>query len=91
MGLLLMTKSHTSLVAEVCLVGVFALLHGNAHGLEIALGSTIITYFIGFVAGTCLLLGAGFYAGRQLTTYEWTIRGIGMTTSFIGAALMLGA
>lgn len=90
MGLLIMTKTHTHYAIAALLVGVFALIHGNAHGLEIGVASTLISYFIGFISCTSLLLGVGFFTGRRLVVREWTVRGIGMTTSITGSGLLLG-
>lgn len=48
------------------LAGLFAALHGHAHGTEAPAAASLLAYGAGFMAGTALLLGAGLAAGRAL-------------------------
>jgi urease accessory protein len=53
--------------AAMALVGFFALFHGQAHGLEMPLGSSVAGYGAGFLAATLLLQGAGIALGLGLS------------------------
>lgn len=48
------------------LVGVFALFHGVAHGMELPASSSAFPYIAGFVFATALLHGAGLLFGDCL-------------------------
>ena len=48
--------------AAMALVGVFAVFHGHAHGAEMAESADGLTYALGFVTATALLLLAGLAA-----------------------------
>lgn len=72
------------------LVGVLALFHGNAHGLEMP-ASQATLYFGGFITATVALHLMGMLLGRMLVRHAWALRGIGLAGSVIGTSLMLGA
>ncbi len=50
---------RVSLGAGVALTGAFALLHGHAHGAELASGASAATYVAGFLFSTAMLHAAG--------------------------------
>jgi urease accessory protein len=52
------------------IVGMFALFHGVAHGSEIPLASTAVTYSIGFALATALLHGTGLASGVVLQRFN---------------------
>lgn len=47
------------LALSAALVGGFAVFHGHAHGTEMPLGASVLTYALGFTAATALLHGLG--------------------------------
>jgi len=52
-----------SLPISVSLIGLFALLHGYAHGAELPANASALTYAAGFMIATLLLHGAGVALG----------------------------
>ena len=62
-GLLVALKVRMPAMAGAALAGVFALLHGAAHGAEMPATAGALAYGLGFVAATALLLSAGVAAG----------------------------
>jgi urease accessory protein len=67
LGVMIAFRLDVGLVAGAALVGLFAMFHGNAHGLE-ASGS-MLTYMAGFSLSTAALhvlgLGIGWAAARM--------------------------
>lgn len=66
MGLLIALGLRLPAVAAMVLVGVFALVHGHAHGSEAAEVAAFLPYAAGFIAATALLHGVGIAAGLGL-------------------------
>jgi urease accessory protein len=66
MGLAIAFGVRLPAVAATTLVGVFALVHGHAHGSEGADLAAFLPYATGFVAATALLHAAGIVAGVAL-------------------------
>lgn len=68
LGILIASAARLPLVASAGIVGVFALLHGHAHGTEMAPTESGLLYGIGFVVVTALLhafgIGLGCLAGK---------------------------
>lgn len=81
LGLLVASAVRLPVTAGAGIVGLFALLHGQAHGLEAA-GGSALAYGSGFVLATAALLGAGMLAARAVRT---TIRPA--VTRWFGAAI----
>jgi urease accessory protein len=54
------------LAGAVAAAGIFGILHGQAHGPELALAGSALAYGFGFLAGTALLHVAGIAAGLAL-------------------------
>ncbi len=92
MGLLLATLAHLPVTTGVALVGVFALFHGNAHGIAIPLVDASIPYVLGLLASTAILLLSGRSLARlaQQTRTEYWTRGAGLMAGGFGAWLLLG-
>ncbi|GLZ24118.1 protein hupE [Stutzerimonas stutzeri] len=59
LGLLVATALRLPTVVGAALVGLFAILHGHAHGSEMPLAASAFTYAAGFVVATALLHGLG--------------------------------
>jgi urease accessory protein len=59
LGALIALALRPPLVAGVLLVALFGLFHGHAHGTEMPLGISGLTYAAGFTAATAMLHAAG--------------------------------
>lgn len=71
------------------LVGLFALFHGHAHGLEMAAGADFAAYAFGFASATALLHGIGIVLGLALLRRPLVYRGVGGLMGAWGAFLLL--
>jgi urease accessory protein len=91
LGLLVVAALHLPIVAGALVVGVFALLHGHAHGSEIQLEMDAATHALGFVAATAILHGIGLaIASVASGTYgRLAVRGAGALVAAVGAYLAL--
>ena len=76
-GLLIAASIRLPLLAGVWIVGVFALFHGAAHGLEMPAGNPLL-YIAGFALSTAALHATGIGAG---------LLGRGVWTRLAGAAV----
>ncbi|MGK7869107.1 HupE/UreJ family protein [Falsiroseomonas sp. E2-1-a20] len=83
LGALVAASARLSLAVAVPLVALFGLLHGHAHGTELA-GQGAVGYAAGFLAATAALHGLGILAAWQVTN-RLVLRVAGGAT----AALML--
>jgi urease accessory protein len=54
---------QASLAASAMLVGLFAVFHGYAHGVEVPAAASPLLYGVGFVAATLALHGIGIALG----------------------------
>lgn len=63
LGVLIAAAVRLPLVASSLLVGLFAIFHGHAHGMEMPATSSGLVYGIGFVLATGLLHGCGIGLG----------------------------
>jgi urease accessory protein len=59
LGLLIAGSVRLSMPASAAIVGLFAMFHGLAHGVEMPADSTGIAYGVGFVLSTAFLHGLG--------------------------------
>ena len=88
LGLLLVWQQRLPLAAGMGIVGVFALFHGFAHGLEMPLAVSPVLYALGFVLATSLLHGIGVLAGSYSKP---ALRIAGAATALNGATLLLAS
>jgi urease accessory protein len=63
LGIFVASALSLPLSISAAIVGLFALLHGHAHGAEIAASAAGITYFLGFILATVFLHAAGITVG----------------------------
>jgi urease accessory protein len=63
-GLMLLFALKLPLTVGAALAGAFALFHGYAHAIEMPAGAGAITYTIGFVTATTLLICVGMVVGQ---------------------------
>jgi urease accessory protein len=82
LGLLIAFAVQVRAPQSMALIGVFALLHGYAHGLELPEAASPALYGLGFVLATALLHGAGMLLGVSA-------RGIHLLTRACGSAIAL--
>ena len=66
LGLLVACAVRVATPASLALVGVFAIFHGYAHGLELPASAVPALYALGFVAATATLHGLGLALGLSL-------------------------
>jgi urease accessory protein len=59
LGLAVMSELRPPLAVTAVLVGIFAVFHGHAHGVELPAGQNALLYSMGFVVATGLLHGVG--------------------------------
>ncbi|MGV8839904.1 MAG: HupE/UreJ family protein [Bauldia sp.] len=55
--------ARAPLAVTMAVVGLFAIFHGHAHGVEMPAGAGGLSYGLGFLLGTALLHAAGVAAG----------------------------
>lgn len=80
-------------VAVMSAVGVFAVFHGYAHGAEMPVVATALTYAVGFMTGTALLHIMGVIIGDISQQYErgkLLLRGAGVLIAGTGAVYLIG-
>lgn len=63
-GALVLAGRRLGLAGGLALVSVFGVLHGHAHGAEMAAGASPIAFGVGFLVATAMLLGAAAGAAR---------------------------
>ena len=80
-----------ALAVSLPLIGLFALLHGYAHGVELPAATSAFGYCAGFVAATLILhlagLAIGFAAGRA--PVRFAARTAGGAIAAVGAILLV--
>ena len=70
LGTMVLSEARPLLGVALVLVGLFAIFHGHAHGTELPVGQSGLTYSIGFVAATGCLHGVGIAIGL-VHRWEW--------------------
>lgn len=92
LGALIALRVRAPLAIAMVLVGIFAIFHGYAHGVEMPEQISAITYSAGFVIGTGLLHLAGVAIGfaARLPRGELLVRGCGGVISAIGLSYLVG-
>jgi urease accessory protein len=92
-GLLIAMRSRVAPVLASMLVALFALFHGYAHGIEMPLAATPLTYVAGFSLATIGLHGLGVMFAYVIhrTTHTMLLRVGGFGLAGTGLLLLLGA
>jgi urease accessory protein len=92
LGCLVAAAVRLPLLATAGLVGLFALLHGHAHGLEAPQAAVGLLYGVGFLTSSALLVAGGTLLGwlacRQAGTV-WLARFAGGAIALCGVYLCL--
>jgi urease accessory protein len=93
LGLMVTLAVDLPVAAGAAIVGAFALLHGHAHGSEVAENIGGIEYMAGFALATATLhlVGIGFAQLMARAQLGPAIRVAGAVCAVIGGALALGA
>jgi urease accessory protein len=86
MGALIAFRINVPVAAGMAIAGGFALMHGQAHGAEMAAGANGVVYGLGFCIATALLHAAGI--GLGLTVKPSLLRWTGAAVSAAGLALL---
>lgn len=88
-GVLLIGGRRVPATAGLALVGLAGLLHGHAHGGELAAGHSFVAYAAGFMAASALLHVVGLLAGLQMRRLRpWAWRVIGAAVGASGLAML---
>lgn len=92
LGLMVMLAVDLPVAAGAVLIGAFALLHGYAHGSEVAENIGGIEYMAGFALATATLhgVGIGFGLAMQHASLRPAIRAAGALCVLIGGGLVFG-
>lgn len=92
LGLLVATRKPINEMLGFVIVGVFALFHGLAHGMEMPASNAAIPFVAGFMLATFGLHFAGLLGGMQLKHHSaWFSRVLGGVISAYGVFLLAGA
>ncbi|BBA32832.1 putative hydrogenase accessory protein [Methylocaldum marinum] len=91
LGLFVLGKVRLSGALAAVIVGLFAVAHGYAHGLEMAQGAAFSAYAAGFVIATGLLHFLGIVLGRCLLRVPGLYRVAGGAVGMFGVLLLVQA
>ena len=92
LGLFLLWARQVPLAVSAALVSVFALFHGVAHGAEMPLEASAMTYALGFAVATAGLHMLGLLAGAWLQQRSWPVvsRVMGAVIGVVGLSMAAG-
>jgi urease accessory protein len=91
LGLLVALAVDLPVWTGAAVIGLFALLHGHAHGTEIPESAAGLDYLAGFALATVLLHGIGIAAGVGLgPRMRGLVRAAGGACAAIGVGLAFG-
>ncbi len=90
MGLLVLTRLRLPGLAAAAVVGVFAMFHGLAHGIELTDSSNAFQTLAGMLCATVLLHLTGLVIGWSMRhTNVWLARVSGGLVAMMGGVLLL--
>ncbi len=92
LGLLVALAIDLPVAVGAAIIGLFALLHGHAHGSEITETMSGAAYMAGFALATAGLHGIGLAVGATLSDLRMRplVRAAGAACVIVGMALMAG-
>jgi urease accessory protein len=92
LGLLIASAARAPLAIACALVGFFAVFHGFAHGAEIPMSASVLSYVAGFIGATAILHMIGIGAGMLLEqdAPRKVLRATGVAVACVGALLIVG-
>lgn len=85
MGLMLAFAVRLPAYFALLAVGLFAVFHGFAHGLEAPQAALPMDYALGFLSATACLHGIGVFLGLALSRFGFTLRAGGVAIAIAGA------
>ncbi len=90
-GAMVALALRPSLAVSVPLVGLFALLHGYAHGVELPASASALGYGAGFIAATLMLHAVGIAIGvmTNRVSVRFAARSAGGAIAVVGLALLV--
>ncbi len=91
LGLLIAGSIRLPTIAGASLMGLFAMFHGYAHGLELPQAASPVLYGIGFILATTLLHGLGIGFARSSRHYKIMQRIAGCSLIVAGGLLLAAA
>ncbi len=93
LGLMVALAIDLPVMAGAAIIGVFALLHGHAHGTEVAATMNGLDYMAGFALATATLhaLGIGLALASLHVALRPVVRLGGAACFAVGAGLLSGA
>lgn len=86
-ALLVVLAVRMPVAIQLTITAMFAVFHGIAHGAELPQQVGAMTYGLGFMLATSLLLSLGWLIGRQLVT-EARQRGFGLVLAVVAGGMM---
>jgi urease accessory protein len=91
-GALVIFAARLPVAAGAAIVGLFALFHGHAHGVEMPQAGSAALFALGFLAATALLHGIGLVAGLywRHAANGWLVRAGGAAVAAAGLVLLIG-
>jgi urease accessory protein len=92
LGLAVALAINLPVLIGAAIIGVFALLHGHAHGTEVADAINGLEYMVGFALATATLhaLGISLAFGAELGSARPVIRLAGAMSVAVGVGLLSG-
>ncbi|TGQ38557.1 HupE/UreJ family protein [Mesorhizobium sp. M00.F.Ca.ET.216.01.1.1] len=91
LGLLVALAVDLPVSAGVAIIGLFALFHGHAHGVEVVENAAGLGYMAGFAFATALLHAVGITAGLGLgMRFRGFARAAGAACAAVGVGLVFG-
>jgi len=92
LGLLVAARKAVNDTIGFVVVGLFALFHGLAHGMELPAATGVMSFVAGFMIATFILHMAGLWGGFQLKRHSvWFSRVLGGGIAAYGMLLLIGA
>ena len=77
LGLAIACKAaHRALGPVFCCVALFGLCHGYAHGAEMPLGASAVSYAMGFLVTTVFIHVVGIFIGELASGSRWRVMGL---------------
>jgi urease accessory protein len=91
LGALVALRAQPSLGVSVPLLGLFALLHGYSHGVELPAEASALSYAAGFVVATGVLhlIGIGLGLSFNRLPIRFAARAAGGAIAVLGVALLV--
>ena len=93
LGLLMASGARVGLEALIGIAAAAAIFHGAAHGGELPAGASAVSFSLGFLTSTGLMLAAGLLAGLGLARFavpgRWVRPLLGLGTATAGMTMLV--